>query len=99
MNRQGIFHGMRGMGEGGSLLPSNAGEGVVAARIVPAVIMALPAGAALQAQALHVLSHSPQDALSEVRQVFARFDKAAVSFGVRQAAACSSCTAAMRQGA
>ena len=51
------------------------------ASIVPLIIMALSASAALQAQALQILSLSPQGEAAQVRQVVARFDGAAVNFG------------------
>lgn len=46
-----------------------------------ASIMSLSASASLQAQALRILSLSPQSEVAQVRQVVARFDEAAVNFG------------------
>lgn len=56
---------MRGSGEGGNQRPSSARQEVSANRTVSITIMALFASAALQAQALRILSLSP---LGEVAQ-------------------------------
>ena len=73
------------------------------ASIVPLIIMALSASAALQAQALQILSLSPQGEVAQVRQVVARFDGAAVNFGDPKAPAplalsCSDAQAAKGAG-
>ena len=73
------------------------------ASIVPAIIMALSATAALQAQALQILSLSPQGEVAQIRQVVARFDNAAVNFGDPKAPAplavnCSDAQAARGTG-
>ena len=73
------------------------------ASIAPLIIMALSASAALQAQALQILSLSPQGEVAQVRQVVARFDGAAVNFGDPKAPAplalsCSDAQAAKGAG-
>ena len=74
------------------------------ASIVPAVIiLALSATAALQAQALQILSLSPQGEVARVRQVVVKFDEAAVNFGDPRAPApmalrCSDAQAAKGSG-
>ena len=72
------------------------------APIIPALIMALSAGAALQAQALQLLSLSPQGEVAQVRQVVAKFNEAAVNFGNPQAPplalSCSDAQAAKGSG-
>ena len=73
------------------------------ASIVPLIIMALSASAALQAQALQILSLSPQGEVAQVRQVVARFDGAVVNFGDPKAPAplalsCSDAQAAKGAG-
>ncbi|WP_029525577.1 alpha-2-macroglobulin family protein [Polaromonas glacialis] len=65
--------------------------------------MALSATAALQAQALQILSLSPQGEVAQIRQVVARFDNAAVNFGDPKAPAplavnCSDAQAARGAG-
>ena len=57
------------------------------ARILIKIIVALAAAAALQAQALQIISLSPQGEIAQVRQVVAKFDEAAVNFGDSKAPA------------
>ncbi len=51
------------------------------AQFIPRVVAALLATTALNAQALKIISVSPQGEVSRVRQIVAKFDEAAVNFG------------------
>lgn len=73
------------------------------ASILPKIIAALAAAAALQAQALQITSLSPQGEVAQIRQVVAKFDTAAIHFGDPKAPAplslsCSDAQAAQGAG-
>ena len=73
------------------------------ARIITRIITALAAAVALNAQALQLVSVSPQGEIAQVRQVVAKFDEAAVNFGDPKAPAplrlsCSDAQAAKGAG-
>ena len=51
------------------------------AQVLIKIIAALTAAVALNAQALQIISLSPQGEIAQVRQIVAKFDEAAVNFG------------------
>ena len=51
------------------------------AQVLLKIIAALTAAVALNAQALQIISLSPQGEIAQVRQIVAKFDEAAVNFG------------------
>jgi len=73
------------------------------AQLIPKIIAVLMAAVALNAQALQIISLSPQGEIAQIRQVVAKFDEAAVKFGDPKAPApmrlsCSDAAAAKGAG-